>query len=335
MPAAATHVEEITRWRSFQANPLANPFPLGMSGKEERWRWLSVWLYRRWLDDRSKRAEEMTMPDGAKLPQDVKPRGEYRTMRGNDVIKAIEGVEQRRKQKRYVKLKCAAACKNKACHGEPLRRCMQQLLTSGARQDTTDTAAATAQQGGLDAEDLGNVVTTATPNPAEARGVASAAIVDRMLVDDVGAVAVTATASHATSGAHEGEVPIEDTTTRASQDRKGGADDGDETSELEMTAEEDDEYDREREQAEVRAASMTLAQGGGTSAIALEAAAVDDAAVGVRDDGDDGQEPRAAQKKKRRHTRSVRLEERKRRRTDDNDDNGSGGGARGQGDGRG
>jgi hypothetical protein len=211
-----------------------------MSGKEERWRWLSVWLYRRWLDDRSKRAEEMTMPDGAKLPQDVKPRGEYRTMRGNDVIKAVEGVEQRRKQKQYIKLKCAAACKNKACHGEPLRRCMQRLLTSGALTATGDHAAA--QQGAPDAEGLGN----------------------------------------------------------------------DESSELEMTAEEEDEYDRAREQSEARVASVNLAQGGGTSAITLEEAAVDDATVGVRDDGDGGQEVQVEKKRKRRYSgdrlRKIKLQ---------------------------
>ena len=79
-----------------------------------------------------------------------------------------------------------------------------------------------------------------------------------------------------------------------------------------MMADEDDEYDGAREQSEARVASVTLAQGGGTSAIALEEAAVDDAAVGVRDDGDGGQEVQVEKKRKRRYSgdrlRKIKLQ---------------------------
>ena len=217
------------------------------------------------------------MPDGARLPHDVKPRGAYRTLCGNDVVKAIEGVGKRRKQKRYIKLRCTAACTNKACHGEPLRECMQRLLTSGGMPATDEAA--------------GHISPPAVEPPA----------------------------------AHP-PPPTE---------HEGDADDGDESSEFEMSAEEEDEYDGEGERSEAR---VTLAQGAGTSEIALEETAGEATVVGttaVRGDGDGRRDERVKQKKKRRHTRSVRLEERKRRRTDDNDDDGLGGRARGQADGRG
>jgi hypothetical protein len=83
-----------------------------------------------------------------------------------------------------------------------------------------------------------------------------------------------------------------------------------------MTADEDDEYDRAREQSEARVASVTLAQGGSTSAIALEEAAVDartvpNAATDVRDDGDDGQEVQVEKKRKRRQGFTFRVQGRK------------------------
>ena len=191
------------------------------------------------------------MPDGVRLPHDVKPRGAYRTLCGNDVVKAIEGVGKRRKQKRYIKLRCTAACTNKACHGEPLRECMQRLLTSGGMPATDEAA--------------GHISPPAVEPPA----------------------------------AHP-PPPTE---------HEGDADDGDESSEFEMSAEEEDEYDGEGERAEAR---VTLAQGAGATAIALEDAAVDDAAVGVRDDGEDGREVQVEKKRKRRYSgtrlRAIRLQ---------------------------
>ena len=98
------------------------------------------------------------------------------------------------------------------------------------------------------------------------------------------------------------------------------ADGGSESSELEMTAEEEDEHDGEREQANAHARRATPAQIAGTPTIAIEDGAEDatvdaTAAVttAVQAEGDGNQEAQVEHKKKRRYG-GIRLRAEKQQR---------------------
>ena len=92
------------------------------------------------------------------------------------------------------------------------------------------------------------------------------------------------------------------------------ADDGYESSELEMTAAEPAAYEREREQSEVGGTQLALVPAAATATTALEDAAVTLAATtAVQDDGDDRQEAQVGHKKKRRYG-GIRLRAEKQQR---------------------
>ena len=69
------------------ANPGPNPYPMGLSGDDERWRWVVCDLHSRWLEAGHVEALHVLMPDGEALPLDVRPRATLKTAKGQTTVR--------------------------------------------------------------------------------------------------------------------------------------------------------------------------------------------------------------------------------------------------------
>jgi len=134
-------VQEIRITR--HVNPaLANPFPMGQTGHQEGWRRTVVELHARWLRLGTVAAEDMRMPDGARLPRAVTPPSHMAHLMGRDAERALlQHFESRRAGVQWLRLVCSTACsRGRHCHGEALASRLRSL----AEQDASEAAAAQA-----------------------------------------------------------------------------------------------------------------------------------------------------------------------------------------------
>ena len=110
---------------------------MGLSGRDERWRWVVCDLHRRWLDAGDTEAQHITMPDGEALPLDVRPRGRLKEVKGRAVYDRITELRQLHGGRDWVRFECAQECKlGSRCHGESIRRhwYRQQQIGRGANE---------------------------------------------------------------------------------------------------------------------------------------------------------------------------------------------------------
>ena len=130
-PGPGAGVWSVDATRKGEEQLLANPFPMGHDGRDERRRDLVLGLHKRWLRAWHTPAGDMRMEDGGTLPLDVRPPTEFAALTGDRAVKRLGTMAKLAVAAGYgaIRLECSTACRaGHPCHCENHAETMRAQL---------------------------------------------------------------------------------------------------------------------------------------------------------------------------------------------------------------